>query len=168
MTATEKQITETYEIPVGDISIEQMFVPAKTGASRTDDDLIRFGNDTTDVRMSKRVSPTSKTDAALSGSTKLYEDCLALYGWEHELMMLAEETGELLQAAMKARRVEKGGDAAELEDAVDHLAEEMADVRIMLAQLSVMYEAFDMDGRIARWAEYKIDRQEQRNAKAGI
>ena len=154
-TTAEKK---TYEIPVNRVSI---LTPAPAGYESDS----RFSK-TFEVGYAPAwMQPTPKTDAALSGAAGLCEDCLDLYGWDHEILMLAEETGELIQAAMKANRCRKDGDAAEIAKAIDHLAEEMADVRVMLAQLAVMYAGDDMDSRIADWVSYKLERQAGRNAK---
>ena len=102
---------------------------------------------------------TPATNLAFSNSSDVFIGCLERYGAAHQLMMLAEECSELTQAAMKVYRVQ--GDPDECESALDHLAEEMADVRIMLEQLTMM---FGNDEQVAKWTKYKLDRQRSRLA----
>ena len=104
---------------------------------------------------------TPATNHAFANSSDVFVGCLERYGWSHEFIMLAEECSELTQAAMKLHRVQHNSE--ERGKALDHLAEEMADVRIMLEQLTMM---FDNDQRVAEWVDYKLDRQRQRLASA--
>lgn len=60
-----------------------------------------------------------------------YEKLVSFYGKKSQLLMLAEEVGELLQAISK---VERGILSTE------RLAEEIADVRIMLEQITYIYD----------------------------
>ena len=78
------------------------------------------------------------------------------YGKEPQLGMAQEECAELIQAISKVRR--KG----ETKDAIDHLAEEIADVRIMCAQLE---ELFGVRASVALRMHQKLDRQLERIAE---
>lgn len=75
------------------------------------------------------------------------------YGKEPQLGMAQEECAELIQAISKVRR--KG----ETIDAIDHLAEEIADVRIMCAQLMHLYRIV---GLVTAISNSKLDRQLER------
>ena len=58
---------------------------------------------------------------------------------------LAEEAAELAQAALKLRRVYDGKNPTPctLEDAQNHLLEEVADVNLYLAQMDINYKTVD-------------------------
>ena len=75
------------------------------------------------------------------------------YGKEPQLGVAQEECAELIQAISKVRR--KG----ETIDAIDHLAEEIADVRIMCAQLE---ELFRVRASVALRMHQKLNRQMKR------
>ena len=75
------------------------------------------------------------------------------YGKEPQLGMAQEECAELIQAISKVRR--KG----ETKDAIEHLAEEIADVRIICAQLMHLYRIV---GLVTVISNSKLDRQLER------
>ena len=75
------------------------------------------------------------------------------YGKEPQMGVAQEECAELIQAISKVRR--KG----ETKDAIDHLAEEIADVRIMCAQLMHLYRIV---GLVTVISNRKLDRQLER------
>ena len=99
---------------------------------------------------------TPETNAALRGSLDVWDGCVEKYGESHQLMMLAEECAELSQAALKIRRCTG---IEERRAAFDHLAEEMADVRIMLEQVSAMC---GNDHAVAGHVNRKLERQRKR------
>ena len=78
------------------------------------------------------------------------------YGREAQMGVAQEECAELIQAISKARR--KGA----TDDSRGHLAEEIADVRIMCEQLTKL---FNLDLAVARKIDQKLDRQLERIAK---
>ena len=78
------------------------------------------------------------------------------YGKEPQIGVAQEECAELIQAISKVRR--KG----ETKDAIDHLAEEIADVRIMCAQLMHLYRIV---GLVTVISNSKLDRQLERIAE---
>lgn len=100
---------------------------------------------------------TAKTDAAIEKGLDVFEECPEKYGDSRQLLMAVEECGELVQAITKLGRVKDNG-GSRLK-ALDHLAEEMADVRIMLAQLAFM---FGNDDAVAAYVDYKLERQRSR------
>ena len=75
------------------------------------------------------------------------------YGKEPQMGVAQEECAELIQAISKIRR--KG----ETKDAIDHLAEEIADVRSMCAQLE---ELFRVRASVALRMHQKLNRQMKR------
>ena len=78
------------------------------------------------------------------------------YGKEPQMGVAQEECAELIQAISKVRR--KGAAA----DSRGHLAEEIADVLIMCAQLTKL---FNLDLAVARKIDQKLDRQLERIAE---
>ena len=66
------------------------------------------------------------------------------YGDESQFSMAIEEMSELIQALEKHRRYKYNSE--KLDEVLDHVAEEIADVHIMLAQLIYI---FDNDNVVA-------------------
>ena len=60
---------------------------------------------------------------------ELFEEVLKKYGAEYLVIKLAEECSELAQACAKLLAVWKGATSMRKEEAVEHIMEEMADVR---------------------------------------
>ena len=83
-------------------------------------------------------------------------NCAALetYGKEAQKSKLFEEIGELMDALCKC---------AAGRDKVTHLAEEIADVGIMMEQMAIM---FDCEEEVERQRRYKLRRLEQRIEEA--
>ncbi len=83
-------------------------------------------------------------------------NCSALdtYGKEAQKSKLFEEIGELMDALCKCSAGR---------DKVTHLAEEIADVGIMLGQMAIM---FDCEAEVERQKRYKLKRLEQRIEEA--
>lgn len=81
---------------------------------------------------------------------EIYRAALDTFGAEAQTKKLFEEIGEFMEAFCKC---ESG------RDKVSHLAEEIADVHIMLDQMAVM---FDCSAEMERMKRYKLRRLEQR------
>ena len=77
----------------------------------------------------------------------IYKLAIDTYGSENQLNMAIEEMAELIQAINKTRRY------PESLKAKDNVAEEMADVAIMLEQLALIY---DCHNEAFNWKEHKI------------
>lgn len=77
---------------------------------------------------------------------KVICDALRTFGRESQMVVAIEEMSELQKELCKVLR----GKAD-----FDHIAEEIADVYIMLAQ---MVEAFDVSFLVDAWKEYKLHR----------
>lgn len=78
---------------------------------------------------------------------------IAAYGNRAQVDVAIEEMSELTKALLKFRRAI--GTVAESECRMN-IAEELADVKIMLRQLELIYENED---KVTEWVEYKLNRQ---------
>lgn len=85
---------------------------------------------------------------------EIYRAALDTFGAESQINMLFEEIGELMSAICKHSRGR---------DKVAHVAEEIADVRIMLDQMANL---FDCEAEVERQKRYKLKRLEQRIEEA--
>ncbi len=97
-------------------------------------------------------------------SRKVYEDALRTWGAEAQIRMLFEEIGELMQAVCKAGRVKNWNQRAEV---WHNIAEEIADVKIMLKQMEIL---FDVEDAVEDCERNKVDRLVKRleAAHAGV
>ena len=86
---------------------------------------------------------------------KLINECVRIYGKYSQVDMAIEEMSELTKALLKERR----GDTDNEKKAADHIAEEIADVIIMLEQLMII---FDNTEEIQKQIYYKLERQGNR------
>lgn len=76
----------------------------------------------------------------------VFQQALEKFGWEAQRLMLMEELSELQNAVCKEAR---GRDTRE------HVAEEVADVEIMLEQVKLHFE---VEGNVERIRREKVDR----------
>ena len=83
------------------------------------------------------------------------------YGLNAQLNVATEELAELIQAIARFRRIDEN-DMLELEIRKNLVAEEMADVEVMLAQIKYLMK---IDEKVEAIAKYKIDRQLKRMKK---
>ncbi len=83
--------------------------------------------------------------------SEIYDAAMKQYGIQSQTMVLCEESGELIQAASKMLRSTDPTDSLK-----DHLAEEMADVLIMIEQLKRYYGI--TAGMISNWKYKKLIR----------
>ena len=79
---------------------------------------------------------------------RVLADAITRYGEGHQMVVAMEELAELVQAICKHLRGEP-----------DNIPEEIADVRIVLAQLEMMLECTE---EVQDWMERKVDRLERR------
>ena len=79
---------------------------------------------------------------------KLYQKAMDTYGLENQTMMVFEEMAELQKELCKALRGKI---------VIKNIAEEIADVEIMLEQLKEYYKLYEMTEEIK---EYKLKRLE--------
>lgn len=86
-----------------------------------------------------------------------YKKAIETFGEESQIDMAIEEMSELTKALLKHRRAVKSENVTD--EIYDNIAEEMADVSIMLEQL---YLIFDNKNVCDNIKEYKIDRLAKR------
>ena len=83
---------------------------------------------------------------------KILKEAINLFGVKHQMAMCVEEMAELMQAMSKHNRA--GGTCAAT---LMHLREEIADARIMLDQMAIMFAGIELDTMEA----IKLDRLEK-------
>ena len=81
---------------------------------------------------------------------EIYEAALAKYGAEAQTLMVMEEMAELQKELCKHSRGT---------DNVDHIAEEIADVEIMLEQMKILYNC---EYEVKKYRREKIERLKER------
>ena len=88
----------------------------------------------------------------------LLQRAISYHGAQIQIFKTVEEMGELTQALAK---LAGNPDAPnpDYNQMVDHVAEEVADVRIMLDQLCMI---FDVEDRAVRWRWHKLQRLKDR------
>lgn len=86
---------------------------------------------------------------------ELLNKAIDTYGIEEQLLQTVEECAELIQAINKWRMAQN---RESIKDAVDHLAEEAADVIIMMEQIKIMVG----EPKVNWWIEFKLQRLEER------
>lgn len=95
----------------------------------------------------------------------IFEQIAGKYGKEYMLRQLAEECSELAQAALKYIRAARKETPMRIDEAIEHLTEEIADVRLMIdaASATVLSER-DVDDvqaikeqKFERWKKRMID-----------
>lgn len=94
----------------------------------------------------------------------VYRRCICEYGTQPQIDMCIEEMSELMKALLKWRRigVQVSGKAInpvtkpDLTQARDAIVDELADVRIMVRQMEILFQAeYEVDRRI----DFKVNRQ---------
>lgn len=71
----------------------------------------------------------------------VFEHAISHYGKDEQIRIAQEECAELISALSKYHRVEtfQAYDKRKVQRTINHIAEEMADVQIMLDQLQLMF-----------------------------
>lgn len=85
------------------------------------------------------------------------KEIVRTYGEVSQIEMAIEEMSELTKALLKHRRAIRNGENTEARE--DDIAEEMADVWIMLKQLEII---FDNKDKIKNYMDFKVQRQLKR------
>lgn len=85
------------------------------------------------------------------------------YGLESQLNKTIEESAELIQAISKQKEISPDMNPSDVSKIVSNLAEEIADVWIMINQITELDE--DLGKMIDYFIESKLDRQLERIAK---
>lgn len=88
---------------------------------------------------------------------QLLERVITANGMNKQLDVAIEELSELIQAICKIKR--RDSISNESFAVKGNLAEEMADVEIILAELKLL---FDNEDDVKEWKNYKLDRLEKR------
>jgi NTP pyrophosphatase (non-canonical NTP hydrolase) len=86
---------------------------------------------------------------------ELYEKLIAKYGRGCQTTKALEELSELIQAVCKYKSKLYSGNLNETYALLDNIAEEMADVEIMLEQLKIIFENAES---VSVWKQYKLER----------
>lgn len=82
--------------------------------------------------------------------TQIYKKAIEKWGYDAQILMVFEEMSELQKELCKNRRGKNN---------VEQIAEEVADVEIVLAQLKMIY---GISGTVRQFHEEKLMRLEQR------
>ena len=82
--------------------------------------------------------------------SEILKNALKHYGANSQRIVAIEEMSELTKELCKVARCEEN---------IAHIAEEIADVRIMLDQLQIM---FDCSGKVAEYEAAKVERLRKR------
>lgn len=88
----------------------------------------------------------------------VFRRCICDYGTNPQIDMAVEEMSELTKALMKWRRAKGAG----LTDARDCIVDELADVRIMVRQMEILFQCED---EVERRIDFKTKRQSERLEK---
>ena len=83
---------------------------------------------------------------------RLYKKAIDEWGYESQLDMVVEECAELIQAIQKLHRAK--GDTEK--EKINKLAEELADVEIMLEQTKFMYSWHMLKEKVEEQKENKL------------
>lgn len=86
----------------------------------------------------------------------MFDKCLEKWGLLSQILMLAEESSELTQASLGLNRASKE------ENAIDHLAEEIADVELMIDEMKYYFRDYQLQGWVDIWREKKEIRLKER------
>ena len=86
----------------------------------------------------------------------IFIKCLNKWGLESQVLMLAEEASELSCAALGFLRKNKEGDS------LSHLAEEIADVELMVEEIKFYLNPLSLGTRVEIWRSKKLERLEER------
>lgn len=84
--------------------------------------------------------------------TKTLHQAILKWGEDSQMEMIVEECAELIQAIQKYKRKPSS-------ETIEHIAEELADVQIMLYQAKVI---FACDAKMEEFIEQKIARLKER------
>lgn len=93
---------------------------------------------------------------------KPLKEFLCEYGADAQVDMAIEEMSELIKAFLKWRRSRKN--VMELKNLMKNIEEEIADVRIMLRQMELL---FGCEKQVREMMIYKVEQQKKRLEKNG-
>ena len=90
---------------------------------------------------------------------EVYRESIETYGSEAQIDLAIEEMSELIKALLKFRRYGWSESSA---DYYENVIEEIADVKIMIRQLEMIY---DCEFGVEQWIDRKVERQIERLAE---
>lgn len=98
----------------------------------------------------------------MQNKEEIFDAIAGKYGKEYMLRQLAEECSELSQAALKYIRAARKETPMRIDEAIEHLTEEIADVRLMIdAVTATVLSESDVDD-VLGIKEQKLDRWKTR------
>ena len=98
----------------------------------------------------------------MQNKEEIFEAISGKYGKEYMLRQMAEECSELAQAALKYIRAVRNETPMRIDEAIEHLTEEIADVRLMIDAVSTtVLSERDVDD-VQAIKEQKLDRWKTR------
>ena len=98
----------------------------------------------------------------MQNKEEIFEAISEKYGKEYMLRQLAEECSELAQAALKYIRAVRKETPMRIDEAIEHLTEEIADVRLMIDAVSAtVLSVHDVDD-LQAIKDQKLDRWKTR------
>ena len=98
----------------------------------------------------------------MQNKEEIFEAISGKYGKEYMLRQMAEECSELSQAALKYIRAARKETPMRIDEAIEHLTEEIADVRLMIDAVSaIVLSERDVDD-VQAINEQKLDRWKTR------
>ncbi len=110
-----------------------------------------MNSNATDIKREKFVLPSMRKVPLTR--------CISTYGKKPQVDMAIEEMSELIKALLKERRAQNAENQVDIDVATLNIAEEMADVLIMVAQLTMIFDNWvDVQAMIT----VKQSRQEER------
>lgn len=89
----------------------------------------------------------------------IYKKALSKYGIELQMLVCIEECSELIKALTKYRRIGIDQEYEECGNIVKNIAEEIADVKIMIEQVTM---ALDIYSEVNLQQMFKLERLEHR------
>ena len=98
----------------------------------------------------------------MQNKEEIFEAIAGEYGEEYMLRQMAEECSELSQAALKYIRAVRKETPMRIDEAIEHLTEEIADVRLMIDAVSATVLSERNVDDVQAIKEQKLDRWKKR------
>ena len=98
----------------------------------------------------------------MQNKEEIFDAIAGKYGKEYMLRQLAEECSELSQAALKYIRAARKETPMRIDEAIEHLTEEIADVRLMIDAVSATVITWRDCDAVIEIKEKKRDRWKKR------
>ena len=98
----------------------------------------------------------------MQNNKEIFETIAGKYGKEYMLRQMAEECGELAEAALKYIRAARKETPMRIDEAIEHLTEEIADVWLMIDAVSATVLSERDADDVQAIKELKLDRWKTR------